>query len=272
MEKRLALIFACLICSMGCSEEQDSDASDRAAAPSASESQTASTDAAAKGKPWDPALGTATIAGRVNFTGTAPRARPMDMAGADEKCAKIHGGKRVKPDTVVVNDNETLRNVFVWVKTGVEGWNFPMPEGDALLDQHGCLYEPHVQGMRTGQSLSIATSDPTAHNVHGYAKVNRPFNRSQPAGAANVSIRMRKRESTPPMKVKCDIHPWMNAYVAVVDHPYFAVTGDDGSFELANLPPGTYTIAAWHEKYDSIEQTVTVGDEEARTLDFDYSR
>ncbi|NQZ97595.1 MAG: hypothetical protein HRU01_13880 [Myxococcales bacterium] len=271
MEKRLALIFACLICSIGCSEAQDSDRSGRAAAPSASEPQTAPVKVAAKGKPWNQALGTATIAGSVNFSGTAPRARPIDMAGADQKCAEIHGGKRVKPDTVVVNDNGTLRNVFVWVKTGVEGWSFPMPEGDALLDQDGCLYEPHVQGMRTGQSLSIATSDPTAHNVHGYAKANRPFNRSQPAGAANVSIRMRRGESTPPMKVKCDIHPWMNAYVAVVDHPYFAVTGVDGSFELANLPPGTYTIATWHEKYDVIEQTITVGDQEARTLDFDYS-
>ena len=155
--------------------------------------------------------------------------------------------------------------------SGVEGWSFPPPEGDALLDQKGCWYLPHVQGMRTGQSLSIKTSDPTAHNVHGYAKVNRPFNRSQPAGAANVEIRMRKSEASPPMKVKCDIHPWMNAYVAVVDHPFFAVTGADGSFAFAQLPAGTYTIAAWHEKYGVIEQTVTIADNEAKAVDFDYS-
>ncbi len=223
-------------------------------------------------KPWDPALGTATITGAVKFDGKKPRMRPIDMAGADEKCAEIHGGKRLKPETVVVNKNGTLRNVFVWVKTGVEGWSFPMPEGDALLDQKGCWYMPHVQGMRKGQSLSIKTSDPTAHNVHGYAKVNRPFNRSQPAGAANVTIRMRRDEASPPMKVKCDIHPWMNAFVAVVDHPYFAVTGPDGSFELANLPPGTYTIEAWHEKYDVMEQTVTIADNESQTLEFTYPK
>ena len=118
-----------------------------------------------------------------------------------------------------------------------EWLGFFVAEGDALLDQRGCTYRPHVQGMRTGQSLTVKTSDPTAHNVHGFGKANRPFNRSQPAGAGDIAIRMRRDEASPPMKVKCDIHPWMNSYVAVVDHPYFAVTGDDGSFELPNLPP-----------------------------------
>ena len=227
---------------------------------------------AADGKPWDSAMGTATVTGSVKFTGKKPRMRPIDMAGADEKCAEAHGGKRLKPDTVVINDNGTLQNVFVWVKSGAEGWSFPMPEGDALIDQKGCLYTPHVQGMRKGQTLSIKTSDPTAHNVHGYAKVNRPFNRSQPADADNVSIKMRRDEASPPMKVKCDIHPWMNAYVAVVDHPYYSVTGADGSFTLPNLPPGTYTIEAWHEKYGVVEQTITIGDGETTSIEFTYPK
>jgi len=222
------------------------------------------------GKPWDPALGTATIMGTLKFDGKPPPMRPIDMAGADEKCAELHGGERQKPETVIVNDNGTLRNVFVWVKTGVEGWSFPAPEGNAVLDQKGCMYEPHVQALRKGQSLVVRTSDPTAHNVHGYGKVNRPFNRSQPAGAADVVIEMKREEAGPPMKVKCDIHPWMNAYVAVVDHPYHAVTGPDGSFELANLPPGTYTIEAWHEQYGTIEQTVAIGAKESKTLEFTY--
>ena len=224
----------------------------------------------AEDKPWNPALGTAKVTGSVKFEGKAPRMRRIDMAGADAKCAEMHGGERQKPETVIINENGTLRNVFVWVKTGAEGWKFPMPEGDALLDQKGCMYTPHVQGMRQGQSLSVKTSDPTAHNVHGYGKKNRSFNRSQPSGASNVAIRMRRDEASPPMKVKCDIHPWMNAFVAVVPHPYFAVTGPDGSFELPNLPPGTYTIEAWHEKYDVMEQTVTIGDGETQTLEFTY--
>ncbi|MGH9580011.1 MAG: carboxypeptidase regulatory-like domain-containing protein, partial [Terriglobales bacterium] len=198
--------------------------------------------------------------------------RPIDMAGADEKCAELHGKERVKPEAVIVNENGTLRNVFVWVKKGVGGWTFPSPAGNAVLDQKGCIYHPHVQGMRMGQSLAVKTSDPTAHNVHGYGKVNRSFNRSQPPGAADLVIDMKRQEAGPPMKVKCDIHPWMNAYVGVVEHPYFAVTGPDGSFELKSLPPGTYTIEAWHEKYDTMEQTVTIGDKETKKLEFTFPK
>jgi hypothetical protein len=266
------LVGICLLAFLGCSGEEAGDSSGQASQTAAPRAGDAKPPAQSVAKPWDPASGTATIAGSVKFVGEAPRLRAIDMAGADEKCAGLHGGERVKPETVVVNENGTLQNVFVWVKTGLQGRSFPMPEGDALLDQKGCLYQPHVQGMRKGQSLSIKTSDPTAHNVHGYAKVNRPFNRSQPAGAADVSVQMLRDEVGPPMKVKCDIHPWMNAYVAVVDHPYFAVTGPDGSFELAKLPPGTYTIEAWHEEYEVLEQTITIGDQETKTLEFTYPK
>lgn len=246
MEKRLVLIASCLVILFP-------------AVPQA-------------GKPWDPAMGTAAVTGSVKFDGKQPRSRPIDMAGADEKCAELHGGKRLKPESVIVNDNGTLRNVFVWVKSGAEGWDFPLPDGDATLVQKGCMYQPHVQGMRTGQSLAIKTSDPTAHNVHGFGKVNRSFNRSQPAGAADISIKMRRDESHPPMKIKCDIHPWMNAFVGVVPHPYFAVTGEDGSFELPGLPPGTYTIEAWHEKYDVMEQTITLADKDTQTIEFTFAK
>ena len=246
MDKRVILVVACLVSLPATSGAED-------------------------GKPWDPALGTATITGTVKFDGKPPPMRPIDMAGADAKCAELHGGKRPKPETVVVNDNGTLRNVFVWVKAGIEGWSFPPAEGDAALDQKGCMYYPHVQFVRKDQSLSVKTSDPTAHNVHGYGKVNRPFNRSQPPGAADVVVKM-NRDEVPPMKVKCDIHPWMNAYIAVVAHPYYAVTGPDGSFKLANLPPGTYTIEAWHEKYEATEQTVKIGDKETQTIEFTYPK
>jgi len=274
VNKRLVPILAFLILLLGCSREegggQPSPPSGGDAEKPAASTGDAMAPASGGGKPWDPAAGTATVKGTVKFVGKPPQARGIDMAGADAKCAELHGGERLKPEAVVVNDNGTLRHVFVWVKTGAEGWSFPPPEGEAVLNQKGCMYEPHVQGMRVGQSLSVKTSDPTAHNVHGYGKTNRSFNRSQPPGAADVVMTMKRDEASPPMKVKCDIHPWMNAYIAVVAHPYYAVTGPDGSFELANLPPGTYTIEAWHEQYETIDQTVTVGDGETSTLEFTY--
>ena len=270
VKKRLILAVFCVVplLLLGCGGGEGGGETGQAGTTGPQQPTTgAATD---QGKPWDSALGTATVAGTVKFVGKAPRMRPIDMAGADQKCAELHGGERQLPETVIVNDNGTLRNVFVWVKTGIDGWSFPMPEGDALLDQKGCTYDPHVLGMRTGQSLTVKTSDPTAHNVHAFGKANRSFNRSQPAGADDIAVRMRRDEASPPMKVKCDIHPWMNSYVAVVSHPYFAVTGHAGSFELPNLPPGTYEIEAWHERYETMEQTVTIGDNETQTLEFTY--
>ncbi len=273
MDKRLVLVVTFLIPLLGCGgEEGGGQAGPPSGAEAPAAEDSARETAAGGGKAWDPAMGTATVKGTVKFTGEAPKARAIDMEGADAKCAELHGGERVKPEAVIVNDNGTLRNVFVWVTKGAEGWSFPLPDEQAVLDQKGCMYEPHVQGMRVGQTLAVKTSDPTAHNVHGYGKANRPFNRSQPAGAADVVMTMKRDEASPPMKVKCDIHPWMNAFIAVVPHPYYAVTGPDGSFELAKLPPGTYTIQAWHEQYDAIEQTVTIGDNETSTLDFSYPK
>ncbi len=141
MEKRQILAVFCVVplLLLSCGGEQG-DGETRQAS-SAEPQQPATGVATDEGKPWDPALGTATVTGTVKFEGEAPRMRPIDMAGADEKCAELHGGVRQKPETVIVNDNGTLRNVFVWVKSGGEGWSFPMPEGDALLDQKGCMYK-----------------------------------------------------------------------------------------------------------------------------------
>lgn len=223
----------------------------------------------AKGaKPWDPAAGTATVKGLVKFSGEKPTARPIDMAGADKKCAEVQQGKQVLPQTVLVNDNGTLRNVFVWVKKGLEGWEFPAVQGDALIDQKGCMYAPHVQGMRAGQTLRVKNSDPTTHNINCQAVVNRKFNRAQPERAADLVEKFDKQEV--PVKFKCDIHPWMNAWALVVPHPYFVVTGTDGGFSLPNLPPGDYTIEAWHEKYGKQEQRVKVGDKESKQIEFTF--
>jgi plastocyanin len=169
---------------------------------------------------------------------------------------------------VVVNSNGTLANVFVYVKAGLEGKTFEAPTGPVTLDQKGCIYRPHVIGIRAGQTLSVANSDPTTHNVHPMPKANREWNTSQPPKAANLERTFPRPETMIP--VKCNVHPWMKSWLGVMDHPYFAVTGNQGTFELKGLPPGDYTVEAWHEKYGTSEQKVTLAASANQTVEFTF--
>jgi hypothetical protein len=217
-------------------------------------------------KAWDPAAGTAEIKGSIKFNGKAPRRRKVDM-GADEQCTKMHE-KAPLDETVIVNDNGTLRNVFVWVKKGLDGWTFPVPSEAKVLEQKGCTYVPHVFGIMVGQALTVRNGDDTMHNIHGLGQKNAEFNFSQPKkGQEDV----RKFANTEVMlKVKCDVHGWMSSYAGVVPHPFYAVSGEDGSFKLPALPPGEYEIEVWHEKYGTQTATVKLGDKESKQLDFTF--
>lgn len=217
-------------------------------------------------KPWDPALGTSELKGVVQFSGKAPKRRPVDM-GADETCSQMHG-KRPLDETVIVNPNGTLRNVFVWVKKGLEGWKFPVPAEVKVLDQRGCTYSPHVFGIMAGQDLKILNSDDTLHNIHAQPKLNSELNFGQPKKGMEEIRKFSNPEIM--IKFKCDVHGWMGAYAGVTAHPYYAVTGEDGSFRLPMLPPGDYTIGAWHEKYETKPLTVKVGDKEAKYIAFTF--
>jgi plastocyanin len=170
-------------------------------------------------------------------------------------------------DTVVVN-NGGLENVFVYVKSGLGDYGFDTPATAVTLDQKGCSYTPHVFGVQTGQPVNIVNSDATMHNVHAMATANQEFNFAQPfAGIKNA-----KTFTAPEIMVhfKCNVHGWMSAYAGVVSHPYFTVSANGGAFELKNLPAGTYTVEAWHEKFGAKTQTVTVGEKEAKTADFTF--
>jgi plastocyanin len=239
-------------------EGSKSTASSSAAAP-------AGAPAAAPAAAAAPATGGATVTGKVNFDGAAPQMAQIKM-DADAYCKSEHK-EPVYEQEVVVNPNKTLEWVLVYVKEGVTG-SYPAPTTPVTLDQHGCQYRPHVFGIQAGQPLNILNSDGTLHNIHALPKKNAEFNIGQPFKGMTTA----KKFETPevPLRFKCDVHKWMGAYTGVFNHPFFAVTNDQGAFEIKNLPPGNYVIEAWHEKYGTQTQNVTVSGSEAKTVDFTF--
>ncbi|MBI4465328.1 MAG: carboxypeptidase regulatory-like domain-containing protein [Acidobacteria bacterium] len=234
-------------------------------APPAEQASEQAAPSAAPSEPIDPAT-VGEVTGKVAFQGQAPaRVRiRMDAVPACTEASK----EPVFSEEVVVNDNGTLQNVFVYVKDGLGNRTFPVPSEPVVLDQKGCVYHPHVLGLVAGQKLAIKNSDPTNHNVHPMPAQNREWNKSQPPGAPDMEEQFPRPEIMVP--IKCNVHPWMKAYVGVLRHPFFAVTDQSGSFSLKGLPPGDYTIEAWHEKYGTMEQKVTIGPKEAKTLEFSF--
>ncbi len=206
------------------------------------------------------------ISGTVKFAGTAPKAQKISM-GADAYCKTQHATDVVSEE-VVVNPNKTLKYVYVYVKSGLGTTKFPAPTEPVVFDQKGCLYTPHVAAVQVGQPLKIRNSDGVLHNVNVRPTKNQGFNMGQPVQGMESD----KTFTTPEVMipVKCDVHPWMHAWIGVQDHPYASVTSDDGSFSLKNLPPGEYEIEAWHEKYGTATQKVTVGAKESKTIEFTF--
>jgi plastocyanin len=206
-----------------------------------------------------------TVSGRVSFEGPVPENRIV-KADSDAACAREHPNG-ISLDTVLVN-NGALQNVFVYVKDGLGNYHFDKPPHAVVLDQKGCKYLPPVFGVRVGQPIEIVNSDPTLHNVHAIASANREFNFPQ----AIQGMKQPKTFTTPEVMVhfKCDVHNWMNSWVGVMAHPYYAVTSGAGAFELKNLPAGTYTIEAWHSKLGTQTQSVTLGEKESKTVSFTF--
>ncbi|HEX8187254.1 MAG TPA: carboxypeptidase regulatory-like domain-containing protein [Pyrinomonadaceae bacterium] len=212
------------------------------------------------------------IAGTVSFAGAAPEKSPISMT-ADPVCASANPDAHA--EDLVVNGDK-LANVLVYIREGkvgdknFGGYSFAPASQPAVLDQKGCHYVPHVVAVQVNQPFSVTNSDPTAHNVNVDARQNEKFNQGQSPGAAPISKQFKRAETVIP--VKCNQHPWMRAYVGVLQHPFFAVSDDSGRFEIKGVPAGTYTLVAWHEKYPKgITQTVTVGAGAPATSDFSFT-
>jgi plastocyanin len=228
-------IFLCILFCAGCSKSEKSGG------------ETAATPTPSTAPPVDKSTAGA-ITGTVVFKGSAGKFKTIDMT-QDPSCPT----DPQTPDVLVVN-NGKLANVFVYAKDGLGQFAFPTPIEPAILDQKGCRYVPHVLGLMVGQPLKILNSDLTEHNVHPMPRNNADWNESQMARGAPLTKTFQHPEIM--MPVQCNQHPWMKAYINVLRHPYFAVTAQDGSFQITDLPPGDYTLAAIHEKLG--EQTVKV--------------
>ena len=197
----------------------------------------------------------AVVTGTIRYQGKKPALKLIDMS-EEPACVEAHHGKAYD-ESLVVNKKGALANAFVYVKSGLQGKTFEIPATPVTIDQSGCWFRPRVMGIQVGQVLKVVNSDPVTHNIHPMAQINREWNHSQGAGDPPLARKFTKPEVMIP--VKCNIHSWMHAFIGVLDYPYFAVSGDDGTFEIKNLPPGTYTIAVWQEKLGTQEQQVTVG-------------
>jgi plastocyanin len=224
----------------------------------------ASSDAPADSAPAVDTANAGGVKGVVNYSG--PDTDTPIAMNADPTCASLHATP-VDTGKYQVKDGK-LGNVFVYVKTGLEGKSFPTPTEKKTLDQQGCQYHPHVMGLQVGQPLAIKNSDATLHNIHAMPASNTEFNQGQPIKDMSFDKTFDKAEVMVPFK--CDVHPWMNAYIGVLEHPYYTVSGDDGSFSIDKLPAGTYTLEAWHEELGTATKDVTVAANQTVDVTFDF--
>ena len=256
----LAGAFSALLSSCGGGGES---ATKESAAPAASE---APADAA-------PApMGGASISGMVKFEGTAPRLGEIDMSD-EPVCASRweEKGHAPRSEALVLGADNALGNVFVSIKSGQGGASYMAPSEPVVVDQVGCRYVPHVFALLKGQDIIFKNSDGVLHNVHALPNENREFNLAMPGSMTESKPRSFKKVESM-FRIKCDKHPWMSSYAAVVEHPFFSVTGEAGSFEITGLLAGTYEVEAWHERLGTRTATVTVGAVEMQTVDFSFSR
>ena len=208
----------------------------------------------------------ATINGTIRFGAEARRVPAVLNMEADPVCAEKNAANPITEQAFLLDESKGLANVLIQVKAGLPDMEFPAPESEVVFSQEGCNYDPHVLIVRVGQKVRILNPDGTLHNVHVFGKVNQEFNQAMPKFQTEIE-QVFEKVATEPFAIKCDVHPWMNSFGVVLDHPYAAVTGSDGSFSIPNLPSGTYQVEVWHELLGSQTHEVTVEEGKIATLD-----
>lgn len=254
-------LAAALAAAVGCGGGEE-----RSGAAAAAPSEDPASAAAPSGPPPDPAS-YGSLEGGVFLDGPVPKNPEVSIAGAPT-CAAQHAGGRVAREWYLVSDGR-LQNCFVWIHTGLHpGLEWPVPAEPVELDQVGCVYRPHAQGLRAGQTLLLGSSDEEGHNVRAQSRRGQGFNLNMPPRQHGVERLFRRAEV--PVLVTCSVHPWMEAWLGVFDHPFFTVTGPDGAFRWEGVPPGEYTLRAWHEKLGQQEARVTVPPSGAASVEFRF--
>ncbi|MEA2417416.1 MAG: hypothetical protein QOI58_4073 [Thermoanaerobaculia bacterium] len=272
IKKFVSLLFATtLLLSIACGKgkeasKEDEGEDDEQTTTTAAASTASGTPAAAAPAAAAVSADAATLTGLVKFEGAAPKMTNIQMS-ADPYCQSQHSSAPATEEDVVTGPAGELANVFVYIKD-IKG-NFPAPSTPVVIDQKGCQYHPHVNAVMVGQPLQIKNDDATLHNVHAMPVANSQFNEGQPVQGMVSTKHLDKPEITP-FKIKCDVHGWMKSYMAVMPHPFYSVSQTNGTFTISNLPPGQYTVVAWHEKYGQQEQQVTVGAKESKALNFTF--
>lgn len=258
MKRFAAILWGALLAACGRSDPPAGSGPASAPPPPPPQARPAPADA----RPAPPAdgasRGTAAFRGVVRVAGAHPRGK----ARLTDDCAALHAGP-LPLDDIVADAQGRVQWAFVYLKKGLEGRRYPPPESPVVIDQRGCRYEPHVVGLVAGQRLKVTNSDNLLHNVHGLPFANREWNWGQPTRGAENEIVLQAPEVM--IRMKCDIHPWMSAWIGVLEHPFFAVTGPDGGFSIEGLPEGRYVFEVWHEAFESVLREVELRSGAVRT-------
>ncbi len=223
------------------------------------------------------AEGGSTISGKVTWDGPTPVRKPIQMIDrlssglgpTRRDCAKKHGDTPALTREEIVAEDGGVKNAFVYVSKGLDDTEYAVPEEMGKLNQEMCFYEPRVQGILVGQKFEIVNSDGILHNIRSHARRNKPFNIAQPPEAEPRVKSFRRAEES--IKLRCDVHQWMTGYIFAMEHPFFATTGEDGTFSIQGLPAGDYELTAWHEVYGELEADITVGSSGEITSNFAFS-
>ena len=254
---RAATLVLLAISVTGCGNKQPASGNnDSESAPAAHTS----------GKPVDPATA-GSVTGTILFTGAPPKMKTISMITVPN-CAKMHSAPAMTED-FVPGDNGTLQNVVVYLQGDFSAYTFPSPSAPVQVDQRGCVFSPHVVAVMTGDPVEVTNKDSVTHNINTMSQLRQGWNETQMHGGDPIVRRFAEEEI--PIIVKCNMHPWMRFYLAVVDHPYFQVTGKDGQFALRNVPPGTYTLTAWHETFGAKKQNVVIQPKQEQKVSFTFT-